>query len=81
MLSYLWLGQDVFVRYLDRWIPAENWKVRDRRGAALVFAALLRAGIFEEALHGLRKFSDSEIAVHARHASAHMLVLLNARCL
>lgn len=72
---------DVFVRYLNRWIPAEKWKVKDKRGAASTFTALLRAGIFEEALHGLRRLSDSEIATHARGAAAKMLVLLNSRSL
>lgn len=67
---------DVFIRYLTRWIPAESWKIGDKRDAARVFTALLRAGIFEEVLHGLRRFSDSEVAGHARRAAARMLVLL-----
>ncbi len=69
---------EVFISYLNRWSSGESWKIRDKRGAALTFAALLRAGIFEEVLHGLRKFSDSEIAAHARRSAASMLVLLNS---
>jgi TetR/AcrR family transcriptional repressor of mexJK operon len=69
---------EVFIGYLNRWSSGESWKIRDKRGAALTFAALLRAGIFEEVLHGLRKFSDSEIAAHARRSAASMLVLLNS---
>ncbi len=69
---------EVFLGYLNLWSSGESWKIRDKRGAALTFAALLRAGIFEEVLHGLRKFSDSEIAAHARRSAASMLVLLNS---
>lgn len=69
---------NVLINYLNRWSSAEGWKVRDKRGAALIFVALLRAGVFEEVLHGLRRQSDSEIAAHARRAAASMLVLLNS---
>jgi TetR/AcrR family transcriptional repressor of mexJK operon len=71
-------SHDVFIRYLTRWIPDEDWDIRDKRGAAQAFTALLRAGVFDEALHGLRGFSDSEIAGHARRAAANMLVLLRS---
>jgi AcrR family transcriptional regulator len=74
-------AHDVFARYLTRWISAEKWKVKDKREAASAFTALLRAGVFEEALHGLRRLSDSEIAAQARGAAAKMLVLLNSRSL
>ncbi len=72
---------DVFARYLDHWVPIEKWKVRDKRGAANIFGGLLCVGVFEDALHGLRKFKKSEIAAHARHAAAQMLVLLESRTL
>jgi TetR/AcrR family transcriptional repressor of mexJK operon len=72
---------DIFARYLDRWAPIEKWKVKDKRGAANLFSGLLRAGIFEEALHGLRRFDQSEIAAHARLAATQMLALLNSRTL
>lgn len=68
----------VFIRYLIRWIPTEGWNIRDKRGTAEVFTALLRAGIFEEVLHGLRRFSDSEITSHSRRAAANMLILLSS---
>jgi TetR/AcrR family transcriptional repressor of mexJK operon len=71
-------SQDVFAHYLTRWIPVEKWKIKDKRDAANTFTALLRAGLFEDALHGLRRISDSEIAAHARVVSARMLVLLNS---
>lgn len=72
-------AHDLFMRYLDRWSQVEGWKIRNKKDAAITFTALLRAGIFEEVLHGLRKFSDSEMAVHARRAAATMLVLLKSR--
>ncbi len=71
-------SNEVFIRYLTRWISAEGWKIRDKQGAAEVFTALLRSGVFEEVLHGLRTFSDSGIARHARRAATNMLALLNS---
>jgi TetR/AcrR family transcriptional repressor of mexJK operon len=74
-------AHDVFVRYLTRWIPVERWRVKDKRAAATAFTALLRAGVFEEVLHGLRRLSGSEIELHARAAARRMLILLDSRCL
>jgi len=71
-------SNNIFVDYLTRWASHEEWRIRDKRGAARAFMALLRAGIFEETLHGLREFSDAEIASHARRSAAQMLVLLQA---
>ncbi len=70
-----------FVRYLDRWAPVENWKVKDKQEAARIFGGLLQAGIFEDALHGQRRIDESRIAGQARLAAARMLVLLNSRAL
>jgi hypothetical protein len=36
--------------YLDLWADREGWIVRDKQTAAQVFARLLKAGIFDEAL-------------------------------
>jgi AcrR family transcriptional regulator len=66
----------VFVSYLERRMKAEQWKVKDKRAAADAFAALLRAGVFEDALHGLHDFDEAEISAHARWAAANMLTLL-----
>jgi hypothetical protein len=52
-----------------------------KQTAASIFTALLRAEVFEEALLGMHRFSDSEISAQARVAAASMLVLLNSRCL
>jgi TetR/AcrR family transcriptional repressor of mexJK operon len=72
---------DTFARYLDRWIPIENWKIKDKHHAADIFSTLLRAGVFDDALHGLRKFDEPAIAAQARRAANHMLVLLSSRSL
>jgi TetR/AcrR family transcriptional repressor of mexJK operon len=71
-------SHDLFVRYLTRWTPVEKWKIRNKRGAASVFTALLRAGVFDESLHGLHRYSEPEIAAHARRAAVRMLLLLNS---
>lgn len=71
-------AHEVFLRYLARWIPVEKWKIRDKRGAAEAFAALLRAGVFEKALYGLDRASETEITTHARAAAVKMLILLSS---
>ena len=69
---------DVFVQYLKRSIPVEGWKVKDKRHAASTFTALLREGAYGEAVHGLRGFSESEVAAPAHAAATKIVVLL--RC-
>ncbi len=69
---------EIFIQYLNRWAPIENWTVKDPCGAADTFTALLRARVFDDALHGLRTFDSSEIEAHARAAAVKMLVLLNS---
>jgi AcrR family transcriptional regulator len=71
----------VFAQYLDRWRRSEKWKLKDPEGASDVFAALLSAGIFEEALHGIHQPTEAELRAHVRHASSRMLSLLEAGCL
>lgn len=71
-------AHEVFLRYLARWIPIEKWKIREKRGAAEAFTALLRAGLLEKALYGTNRASGTEIAAHARAAAAKMLILLNS---
>lgn len=72
-------GRDaIFAGYLDLWAQREGWIVRDKRVAAQVFAGLLKARIFEEAVLGLREPLAAEIAKRAEEASAHMLLLLHA---
>ena len=66
----------VFARYLDRWAASQRWKIRHPGRAANAFAAMLRAGLFEDALHGLRTFNESAILAQATWAAKNMLVLL-----
>ena len=68
----------LFSHYLDRWTAVEKWKVKDGRNAGNTFVGLLRANLYEEALHGLHDFNQSEISAHARLAAAKMLILLKA---
>jgi AcrR family transcriptional regulator len=68
----------IFTGYLDRWADREGWIVRDKQAAADVFAGLLKAGIFDEALLGLHHLSDDEIVEHAQAAAQNMLLLFRA---
>ncbi len=68
----------LFARYLDRWLPVMGWKVRDKYGAAAVFAALVKAGLFDDALFGVKSASEEEIAERAGEATAQMLALIEA---
>ncbi|HEY0306554.1 MAG TPA: TetR/AcrR family transcriptional regulator [Acidobacteriaceae bacterium] len=71
----------VFAQYLIRWRRPEKWKLKDPEGASNAFAALLCAGIFEGALHGIHVPTEKELTAHARMASACLLNLLGAGCL
>jgi AcrR family transcriptional regulator len=65
-----------FAGYLDLWAEREGWKVRDKHAAAQVFAALLKARIYDEVLLGLRQPAKAEIVDRAREAAQSMLSLL-----
>jgi hypothetical protein len=65
-----------FAGYLDLWAKREGWSVRDKQ-AAQVFAGLLKARIFDEALLGLRQPSEAEIVHKAGEAAKSMLLLRN----
>jgi AcrR family transcriptional regulator len=67
-----------FAGYLDLWAQREGWTVRDKRAAAQVFGALLRARIFDDVLQGLRPALEAEIISEAQQASQSMLLLLRA---
>jgi hypothetical protein len=56
----------IFVKYIDRCARTNKWKVKGPRNAGNVFEALLRAGVFEEVLHGIRTFEKKDIVAHAR---------------
>jgi hypothetical protein len=52
--------------------------VRDKRTTAQVFAGLLKAGIFDEALLGPRQPANEEIVHQAQAAAQNMLLLFRA---
>lgn len=66
-----------FAGYLDRWATRAGWLVHDKQAAAQVFAALLKARIFDEALLGLHEPSELEMMERAREAATSMLTLLD----
>jgi hypothetical protein len=47
-------------------------RIRSRRNAANVFEALLRAGIVEEVLHGIRTLEKTDIVTHARSVARYV---------
>jgi hypothetical protein len=65
-----------FAGYPERWAKRAGWTVRDERAAAQVFAGLLKARIYDEALLGLRQPSRAEIVEKAGEAAQSMLLLL-----
>jgi AcrR family transcriptional regulator len=72
---------EIFVKYIDRCARTNKWKVKSPRNAGNVFEALLRAGLFEEALHGLRTFEKKDIAAHARSVANVMWKLMQVEVL
>lgn len=68
----------LFAAYLDRWLPSTEWAVADKAGASSVFEALLKAGLFDEVLHGLTTPTDEDLIKRGRVAAAQFLYLLKA---
>jgi AcrR family transcriptional regulator len=68
----------LFVRYLDRWKSSSAWKVADKHEAADIFIGLLKAGVFDDALHGRRQPDEEEISRRAQHAADRILTLFVA---
>ncbi len=66
----------VFAAYLTQWRAKEKWPAFDARETAEIFAGFLKAHLFDDALHGLHKPSQAEIAAQARKAAARLLTLL-----
>jgi len=68
----------LFSAYLARWAALENWKIKDGRRAANAYAALLRADLFDAALHGVGNPTESALKKQVSLAAASMLVQLKA---
>jgi len=72
---------EIFVKYIDRCARTNKSKVKSPRDAGNLFEALLRAGLFEEVLHGMRTFERKDIVAHARSVANMMWKLMQAEVL
>ena len=72
---------EIFEKFVDRCAEANKRKVKNPRNAGNVFEALLRAGIFEEALHGIRAFEKRDVVAHSRSVASTMWGLIWAEAL
>ncbi|WP_329081453.1 MULTISPECIES: TetR/AcrR family transcriptional regulator [unclassified Streptosporangium] len=68
----------VLGQYLDHWAPSQGWKIGDPRSAAATFVAMLGRDLFEDALHGVREPTETEIIDRAHTAADQLMTLL--RC-
>jgi AcrR family transcriptional regulator len=72
---------EIFAKYIERCARTNKWKVKSPRDAGKVFEALLRAGLFEEVLHGIRTLEKKNIVVHARSVANLMWKLMQVEVL
>jgi AcrR family transcriptional regulator len=70
----------ILIAYLRSLFREKNWNRRDAVQDASSYEGLLRASIFEEALHGLSTVSSDAINEHAAFASKTMWILLADEC-
>jgi AcrR family transcriptional regulator len=68
----------ILVAYLRNVARRKSWTKRDATQDAALYEALLRAGIYEEVLHGLVAANSETIKMHTRSASKTMWKLLTA---
>jgi AcrR family transcriptional regulator len=72
---------EIFVKYIDHCARTNKWKVKNSRNAGNVYEALLRAGLFEEALQGITTLKKKDIVAHARSVASVMWKLMQAEIL
>jgi TetR/AcrR family transcriptional repressor of mexJK operon len=72
---------EIFVEYIDRCARTNKWKIKSPQYAGNVFEALLRAHVFEDALHGIKTFERKDIISHARSVANAMWKLMQAEIL
>jgi len=72
---------EIFVKYIDRCARTNKWKVKSLRNAGNVFEGMLRAGLFEEVLHGISLFEKKDIVAHARSVASIMWKLMQVEIL
>jgi AcrR family transcriptional regulator len=70
----------ILIAYLRRIARRKNWTKGDATQDAALYEALLRAGIYEEALHGLLTVSSDAIEKNARSAAKTMWKWLTTDC-
>lgn len=70
----------ILIAYLRSITRTNAWAKRDSKQDAALYEALLRAGIYEEALHGLLNVDSDVIDKHARSSSRKMWKLLTSGC-
>jgi hypothetical protein len=71
----------ILTAYLRSIARRKSWaKKRDATRDAAFYEALLRAGIYEETLHGLLTVSSDALEKHARSASKTMWKWLTTDC-
>jgi AcrR family transcriptional regulator len=68
----------ILVSYLRNVARRKSWRKRNAAQDAALYEALLRAGIYEEVLHGLVTANSETIEMHARSTSKTMWKLLTA---
>jgi AcrR family transcriptional regulator len=66
----------ILVVYLRSVARRRSWRKRDATQDAALYEALLRAGIYEDVLHGLVAANSETIKMHARSAAKTMWKLL-----
>jgi AcrR family transcriptional regulator len=69
---------DILMKYLGRVGRTNRWRLTNMQQAGSVYEALLRAGLFEEVLHGIRDPEPRVITRHARSAANVMWKLFEA---
>ncbi|MFT4112475.1 TetR/AcrR family transcriptional regulator [Silvibacterium sp.] len=71
----------ILIAYLAGIAREKGWTARDIAQDAALYESLLRAGLFEEVLHGLRPGNAEEIERQAQAASKTMWGLFTGECL
>jgi hypothetical protein len=69
----------ILTAYLTSVARKRSWAKRDAAQDAALYEALLRAGIYEEVLHGLLAVNAHAIEKHARSAANTMWKVLTAK--
>jgi len=72
---------EIFEKYISRSARMNRWKINGPRNAGSVFEALLRAGLFEEVLHGIKTVEEKGVIARARSVANVMWKLMQTEVL